>query len=89
MFFASVDPGLVAVFVAVLGPAGAYLVAVRQLSGKIKNSEASELWAESKSIRDWSTARVKELNEQIEKLELRVDELEAENRSLKAEIKGV
>jgi hypothetical protein len=88
MLFGAVDPGLLAVFAAILGPAGAYLVAVRQLSGKIKNSEASELWEESRSIREWSTARVKELNEHIRELEARVDELEAENRQLKAQVGG-
>ena len=83
-----VSPALIALIVALVGPVGAYLVAVRQLSGKIKNSDASELWEESRSIREWSTARNKELTEQIERLETRVDELEEENRQLKAQIRG-
>lgn len=68
--------------IALIGPVGAYLVAVRQLSGKIKNSDATELWAESRSIREWSAARIKELNEHIDELEERVAELEKTNREL-------
>jgi hypothetical protein len=86
MVFAAVDPGYVAVAVALLGPLGAYLVAARQMSGKIKNSEASELWAESRSIRDWSSARIKECHEHIDELEKRIDELEEENRKLRDEL---
>lgn len=84
----AIDPAFIALLIALVGPAGAYLVAVRQLSGKIKNSDASELWEESRSIREWSTARNKELSDHIEKLETRVDELEEENRKLKAQLQG-
>lgn len=82
MFFAEIDVSLVAVVIALVGPLGAYLVSARQLSGKIKNSEASELWAESRSIREWSSERIKECHEHIVELEQRLDELEEENRNL-------
>ncbi len=68
-----------------LSAAVTYLIAARNLSGKIKNSEASELWAESRSIREWSTARVKELNDHIDELESRIDKLEEDNRKLQRE----
>ena len=79
------DPAVIALVVAFVGPVGAYLVAVRQLSGKIKTSDASELWEESRSIREWSTARNKELNEHIKELEARLDALEKTNRELMEE----
>jgi regulator of replication initiation timing len=79
------DPAIIAIVVALIGPFATYLVAVRQLSGKIKNSDAEQLWEESRSIREWSTNRNKELVEQIELLKLRLDELEQSNRALVAE----
>lgn len=53
----------------------AYLVVARKTSGKIATSEASELWAESRNIRS-------EYREQIEKLRIRVADLEAQNNKL-------
>lgn len=85
MIIGAIDPGIAAVLVALLAPLATYLVAVRQLSGRIKNSDASELWEESRSIRDWSAARIKELLEHIERLEVRVEELEATNHTLERE----
>lgn len=79
------NPGLAAVLIALLAPLATYLVAVRQLSGRIKDSDATQLWEESRSIRDWSAARITELLEQIHQLEHRVDELETTNRTLAQE----
>lgn len=79
---------VVAIIAAVLalgGPIAAYLVAAKQLSGRIKDSDATELWAESRSIREWSAGRIKELTDQISRLELRLDEIEGMNRALAAE----
>jgi ABC-type molybdate transport system ATPase subunit len=76
---------IVAAVVALGGPVVAYLVAAKQLSGRIKDSDATELWAESRSIRDWSSARIKELSEQIARLEVRLDEGENMNHALAAE----
>jgi hypothetical protein len=79
---ASIDPGLIALVVALIAPLGAYLVTVRRLSGRIKNSEATELWAESRSIRDWSAARIKELDDEISNMEKRLRSLEEKNSEL-------
>lgn len=76
---------LIAAIVALGGPVVAYLIAAKQLSGRIKNSDATELWAESRSIREWSSGRIKELTEHIERLEIRLDELEITNRAMAAE----
>lgn len=76
------DPGFVALFIALIAPVGAYLVASRKLSGQIKDSDATELWAESKSIREWATQRIKELNAHIDLLELRLAEVERQNFDL-------
>lgn len=82
MILGAIDPGLTTVLIALVAPLGAYLVAVRQLSGRIKNSDASELWEESRAIREWSSTRIRELTEHIVRLEDRVEELETSNRAL-------
>lgn len=74
------DPVLVAVAVALIAPLGAYLVAARQFSGKIESSDAKELWAESKAIREWSQARIADLYDRVRALEQSNDTLERENR---------
>lgn len=73
---------LLAIAAIIVAPLGAYLVAARQFSGKIETSDASELWEESRSIRDWSQLRMKELNETCARLENRVRDLEEGNDSL-------
>lgn len=75
-------PALIA---AVAAPLGAYLVAARQFSGRIESSDAKELWAESRSIRDWSQERITTLNQQVVRLETRIDQLEGGNRELSRE----
>lgn len=78
---------MIVLLVALIGPLLTYIVAAKRLSGRIKNSEASDLWAESRSIRDWSTAQVKELNDQIDRMEIRLTELELKNGELLEENK--
>jgi chromosome segregation ATPase len=80
--FGAIDATLAVVLVAFFSPLVTYLVTARKLSGKIKNSEATELWAESRSIREWSVARVKELDDHIDELELRLKEVELANSDL-------
>jgi hypothetical protein len=89
-FFATADPSLVAIIVALIAPIGAYLLAARKMSGKINTSEATDLWAESKAIRDWSAERLKACDEEIAALRTalssalsRIDALEKENNRLK------
>ena len=76
---------VIVVVAAALAPLGAYLVAARQFSGKVKTSDASELWAESTRIRKWSSERIGELNNTVNDLESRVKELEHSNGSLEDE----
>lgn len=77
----TVTPSVVAIIVGLAAPVISYLIAARRFSGKIETTEARDLWAESKSIRDWSRKR-------IESLEERVLDLEKENRNLRAELRG-
>lgn len=76
------NAGIAALIVACIAPLLTYLAAARRLSGRIKDSEASDLWAESKAIRDWSTQRVRELHDEIEHLENRVNALDQKNFKL-------
>jgi predicted nuclease with TOPRIM domain len=84
-----IDPTLVAIVVALISSLGTYLVAAKRLSGRIKDSDASELWAESRSIREWSSARVVELDEHIDRLEARLVEVEKANSGLAEENRKV
>lgn len=94
--FGSIDPGVtVAIVAAAIGPIGAYLIAARRMSGKIANSDAEQLWEESRAIREWSTNRINEYEADIDKLrkELsnlssRFTALELENRELHNELEA-
>lgn len=81
------NPMWILVLGIVLGPLLTYLVAARRLSGSIKDSEASSLWAESSSIREWSTERVRELTAHVTDLEGRMESLETKNGELLQENK--
>lgn len=84
--FGVVETGtIVAILTALFVPLGAYLVAVRQFSGRIESSDAKELWAESRAIREWSQRRITELEQNANRLEERVDKLEKYNHELHAE----
>ena len=73
---------IVALIAAVAAPLGAYLLAVRRMSGKIATSDASDLWAESRSIRDDYRERLLESSERASRLEARVAVLEGTNTEL-------
>lgn len=66
---------IVVALVALGGPFLAYLLAVRKTSGRIRASDASDLWEEAGNIR-------RECAERVRALEARVRELEAENARL-------
>jgi len=85
MPFAAVDPILGVIAVAVAGPLVTYLLAARRLSGRVGSSEASELWAESRSIREWSQARIEALNVEVEVLRTRIGLVEQQNDALARE----
>lgn len=80
------DPNAITLIAALAGPIVAYLVAARQFSGKIETSNAKELWEESRSIREWSQERVKELRAEVARCERRIGALERENQDLKQEL---
>lgn len=80
-----IDPTLGVIIVAFIAPLATYLVAVRKLSGKIKDSEATELWQESRSIREWSMQQVSKLEEHVNRLESRLTEVEKANTVLAEE----
>lgn len=68
-----------AVIVAAVSAFGAYLAAVRRLSGKIATSEASELWEESKSIREDYRLQIERAAKRVADLERRIAEAERRN----------
>jgi hypothetical protein len=61
------------------GPLFGYLIKVRQTAGRIKASDASQLWDEARAIRQ-------EYAERIRVLEARVVELEGMNMNLQTEV---
>lgn len=69
---------LVAIAAVVTAPLVAYVTASRRLSGKIGTSEAADLWAESKAMRDDYRDRADAAAKRIAELEGRVAKLEGE-----------
>jgi ABC-type enterochelin transport system ATPase subunit len=93
VLLAVIDPIFGVILVAIIGPTGAYLVTARKMSGKIVNSDAEQLWAESKAIRDWSGARIAASDKEISELRDALRDVlkrhtlvEDENAQLKQEI---
>lgn len=62
-----------------------YVVASRRLSGRIEDSEASSLWAESSSIRGYLADQLEQDRKRITALEARVATAEASNIELARE----
>jgi predicted nucleic acid-binding Zn-ribbon protein len=73
------------IVVAIVAPIGAYLLAARKMSGKVTTSDASQLWAESRDIRDDYRVRLGSANDRIIGLEGRVTKCEETNLSLEKE----
>lgn len=67
------------------GPLIAWFGVVRRASGKIETSEAKELWAESKALREWASRRIDALNTTIIRLEAEIEELERKHRDCQRE----
>lgn len=85
------DPIIIGLVASLIAAAGTYFIAARQFSGKIETSDAAQLWAESRSIRDWSTKRLEELNQLVARLEVQLGTVRTENRALHqrvAELEG-
>ena len=70
------------IIVAIIAPIGAYLLAARKMSGKVTTSDASQLWAESRDIRDDYRIRLGGANDRIVGLEVRVAKCEQDNTNL-------
>jgi hypothetical protein len=71
MIVEMVNPYYVAAFVAVLGPLITYFIAVRNLSGRIDTSSATDLWTESRSLREEYRMQISTLQQRLVQLELR------------------
>lgn len=84
----SLGAGVIPLIAALAGPVVAYLVAARRFSGKIQTTEATELWQESRAIRDWSRERMNELEAKNDLLEKRIEHLEDENASLRDKLRA-
>jgi len=85
MMLAAVDPLVGIILAAGVAALGAYLAAARRFSGKIGTSDAADLWAESRSIRDWSQARISALDVEVAVLRTRVGIVETQNEALSRE----
>jgi predicted RNase H-like nuclease (RuvC/YqgF family) len=86
----SSDVAVIAALIgAIAGPIATFLIAARRFSGRVQTTEASDLWEESRSIREWSLQRINILNSVVARLEKRIDTLEAENQQLHAELNTV
>lgn len=70
---------LATVVVALVSGFSAYLLGRRRASGHVETSEAADLWRASEEIRQ-------ELRDEVVTLRKRVEELQAENRDLRAEL---
>ena len=78
-----------AFLIAAVGSALSAVVAIRRASGRVGTSEATELWNESRAIRQDYAARIETLNEVVARCETRIeaqaqriDDLEAKNEKL-------
>jgi chromosome segregation ATPase len=70
------------ILVAIFAPLGAYFLAARKMSGKIKTTDADALWKESSSIREDYRAQLASAAERTRDLESRVARLEGQNNEL-------
>lgn len=73
---------VVVAVIALGGPFLTYLIAARRTSGRIRSSDASELWAEAGAIRRECAERVRALEARVTELEKRNMELVQENYRL-------
>jgi chromosome segregation ATPase len=85
-----------ALFVAILGlvaalaaPFVTYVVTARRFSGKIATSDATDLWAESKAIREWSQERMAQMSQDLDRERQRVTQLEARIKGLEEREDGL
>lgn len=63
------SPAVYALAAAIVAALGAYVAAARKMSGTIGTSEASDLWAATKDVRDFTAEQLRIANERIGTLE--------------------
>lgn len=80
--FAALSDSAFAIVALIVGPLFAYIGISRRLSGKIGTSEAADLWAESRSLREDAAQKLALSEGRINVLEVRVRELEKDNTRL-------
>lgn len=89
IILAAIDPTIGVLAAALLGPSVAYAAAIRRFSGKIGSSDASELWTEARSLRDWSASRIAALEARIAVIETTNTALGRENQELVQKIRDL
>lgn len=89
MIFGAIDPTLGVLMAGLVSAIGAYAVAARKMSGAVRSSDAEQLWAESRAIREWSAERIANFSGQVAHLEARIEAVEAKNRELMNERDGL
>lgn len=80
------DPTIGVIIAAVIGPVGAYFLAARKMSGKIATSEATQLWEESRSIREWSAQRIQECDRECASLRVALSDALTRIRNLEDQL---
>jgi chromosome segregation ATPase len=83
---------LAGVLTALVSSLGAYLMAARRMSGRISTSSASDLWAESRSIREDYREQIARRDARATKLEDRIAACEQLKDTLTnkiAELEGI
>lgn len=69
------------------GSLGGFLIAYRKLSGRIGTSEASKLWDEATAMRAEYREQAERMQQIIDRLRERIVALEAENITLRAQLR--
>jgi predicted RNase H-like nuclease (RuvC/YqgF family) len=76
---------LLALIASVLGSVVTYLVAVRRLSGKVKTTEAEDLWREAGALRKEYLDAAEDLRSQLRDCRERIAVIEMDNERLHTE----
>lgn len=74
---------------AVVAPVLVYLLGVRRAAGKVDVSEASQLWEESKTMRQELQARIGALEAQVDALHVMLDSLRQELATERAQVESL
>jgi chromosome segregation ATPase len=69
-------PLVVGIVAGLAGALGAYLAALRKLSGTVKHSEAEQIWTQTQALINDLQERNKFLRDRLDRCEARIDGLE-------------